>query len=403
MPELSWSLCALDGTPLPGGALSEALAGGGVTVPLSDGRTFDGLPVSMFDPACALLAEGKTVVKATYNGKLLINGILGVPSADFTAGVVTCSGRDSSIRALNRELRFDHQTVTMSLPPGVGIPVDGYGFRLVLSDMDTGGGAIPKAGIAPGIDTVPAQPAASVPGALYEKVTRGQAAWDVWQNMINFTAGFDVDFHPVDAAHPGAQAWQAGWLCEAITVPSQGVDRAPGNAGALRPVVFVHGLDGVKVVHAPDAFQMKNYAVRTIPGGQSDPADVGSRVGAYNQASWVDYGLWEDWQAVGAQVDPSLRSAVLTDLASAVVIGYATPPQFCTVTCDTDTPGGMVFGTDFAVGDLVGIAASQGFYTRTLTVRIIQVKVVQRTANGGCALEILAVPHKVNTVGILVD
>jgi hypothetical protein len=148
-----------------------------VTIPLSDSRTgqFD---VSMYEAIAEALVDSGTptsaasvVVKVLYfNPKgqdiLVLNGILTNPEADFDAGTVTCQLADHTIRLKNRYLGYDHASICLSWGITVGgdgnaaysdtvlndvglgefyevnsvfgVPLDGYGLRLLLLDTSHG-------------------------------------------------------------------------------------------------------------------------------------------------------------------------------------------------------------------------------------------------------------------------
>lgn len=397
---LRFVLTDLDGTPL-GPALQETSVGE-VVIPLSDSRTGT-VAVSMYDPAAAPIASGKVAAKVVYGDELVFAGVILKASDDFAAGVVTCTLHDMTIRPKHRNLRYGHSSVDASLDPNPGIPVDGTGFRMLLTDIDDGGGSIPKSGIDTGTDDVPPQPVATDPDALYVKVTRGQNAWDAMSSLSEAAAGFDIDFAPVDADHPGANPWAAGIFCEARTTPRQGLDRSQANTDGNAPVVFAFGRELSGLVYAPDAEQMKNYAVQVAPGGQADPLDAHSKAGAFDHSSWVDYGIWEDWQSSGETLATGVRQTVLKNRALAVVTAYGTPPEFFTCTTDTDRPGGYQYPTDFAVGDVITAVGKRGFRSVVVHGRIVQVKLSQRDANGNAQIECLCVPHHTDPAGVAFD
>jgi hypothetical protein len=135
----------LEGTP--GLALTECY-GGRVVIPLSDSRT-GSVEVSMDDPASASLTVGDTAVQVTYGSSLVLNAIASRVKDDFPAGRVVLTLHDPTIRAKHRHLRYGHASVTASLGSEPGLPVDGDGFRTILSDMG-GGGSIPHTHIAEG-------------------------------------------------------------------------------------------------------------------------------------------------------------------------------------------------------------------------------------------------------------
>lgn len=400
MPELRWTLVDLDGASL-GPPLLQTTTGE-VTINLSDARTAQNVVVSMFDEASAAIQEGDVVLKAEYGEHLAFQGVIDEPSDDFDAGTVTIAAQDPTLKAQHRNLRYGHASVTASLGGLPGVPVDGSGLRTILTDMDSGGGAIPLSGIQTGTDTVPAQPVATDPTAVYLQVTRGQLAWDVWQAMTGAASGFDFELNPVDARHPGAAAWVPGALVELNTMVRQGVDRSFGN-GVVKPVVFRYGRELSNLVVAPKFSDTKNYAVQVIPGGQASPTDIGAKAGAFNHASWVRYGLMEDWQAISDQLDPAIEEQVLKDRALAVAMAYGTPPKYFTATAFVDMPGGLLYPRDFGVGDVITAVGKKGFRSVQVDGRIVSVTLGQRDQDGNSLLTVLCVPHKINPADISFD
>lgn len=163
-----------------------------VTIPLSDSRTAS-VAVSMYERIAGVIASStpdspsktaQAVIKVLYvNPKgddvLLINGILMNPESDFDAGVVTCSIHDSTIRLKKRFLGYNHASIILGIGEtldedgtsysdavltdvglsefyGVnstyGIPLDGFGLRLMLLDTEHGASDWPGGGF----DSVPA-------------------------------------------------------------------------------------------------------------------------------------------------------------------------------------------------------------------------------------------------------
>lgn len=170
-----------------------------VTIPLSDSRTGQ-LSVSMFEPIAKALVNSGTptsaatvVVKVLYvnpkgDESLALNGILTNPEADFDAETVTCQLHDHTIRLKNRYLGYDHASICLSWGVTVGgaenasyseallndvnlgefyninsvfgVPLDGYGLRLLLLDTSHGASDWPGGGF----DSVPSMGIRYTPG-----------------------------------------------------------------------------------------------------------------------------------------------------------------------------------------------------------------------------------------------
>lgn len=236
---------------------------------------------------------------------------------------------------------------------------------------------------------------------LYVGVQRGDNIWDDVTGGFEVANGFELWFRPFDADHPslGGTTWTAGDMCELITKPLMGDDRSQGNPDGNDPIVWVHGQGGVHIVYAPDANQLKNYAVQVRPGGQYDPLDLLGIALVHDFDSEDELGLWEDWQSAATLVS----KAVLIDRAKAVVIGGAKPPGYCTITCDTDTPGGYQFMEDFFNGDIITIYAQEGSCEVIENVRLTSVTINQKDADGNVTLTVTAVPALVASGGLTVD
>jgi hypothetical protein len=193
-------LSIAEGRPLPGRTTEQPQ----VTIPLGDSRTGQ-FSVSMYEEIARALVDSGTptsaahvVVKVLYinpkgDESLVLNGILINPDADFDAGTVTCQLHDHTIRLKNRYLGYDHASICLSWGVTVGgagnaaytdavledvglgeffdinsvfgVPLDGYGLRLLLLDASHGAndwpggetiGDVPTMGIrySPGVDSV---------------------------------------------------------------------------------------------------------------------------------------------------------------------------------------------------------------------------------------------------------
>jgi len=394
MPPLHFVAVDLKGDPTGRGSIIEYDAGI-VTIPLSDRRT-GSITVRMENPASEYFGCGTMALKAVYGDALIMHAIVTKPVDDFAAGTVTANALDPTVRLEHRAFRYGHSSVVASTAPNPGIPLDGTGFRMPITDA-AGGGTIPHTHITAGTDTVPAQPAPGS-GGLYVQVSRGQTMWDAVNQMTQAASGFDVDWAPIDADHPGA-GWVAGDMVEARTVPVQGTDRRTTNILGNKPVTFVHGIE-CSIVSEPDAEHTVNYAVKVIPGGQSGSTDTGSKAGAYNRASWVAIGIWEQWESVGDNLDPAVRQAVLKDRALAQVQAYGTPPAYVTVTLAPTNP--LRFPADVNVGDLVGVYARRGFRTFAADVRITQVTITG-AGTADAQVQFLCVPFADTLATIIFD
>lgn len=187
------------GRPLPAKTTDQPQ----VTIPLSDSRTGQ-FGVSMYEAIAEALVQSGTptsaatvVVKVLYinpkgDESLALNGILINPDANFDDGTVTCQLHDHTIRLKNRYLGYDHASICLSwgvevggdnnasysytvledvglgefyqISSEFGVPLDGYGLRLLILDTShgasdwPGGGfdGIPSLGIryTPGVNSV---------------------------------------------------------------------------------------------------------------------------------------------------------------------------------------------------------------------------------------------------------
>lgn len=140
-----------------------------VTIPLSDSRTGQ-VAVSMFEKIAPVLQAATTVVKVLYinpkgDESLVLNGIVLSKVDDFDEETTTVQLHDSTIRLKKRYLGYDHASIMLSwglTVDGVGnyyssslltengleefynvnsvfgIPLDGFGLRLLLLDASHG-------------------------------------------------------------------------------------------------------------------------------------------------------------------------------------------------------------------------------------------------------------------------
>ena len=233
--------------------------------------------------------------------------------------------------------------------------------------------------------------------ALYCQLSRGDCVYDDITSMVQAQGAFECDYLAVDKDHLGfsGAAWVAGQLCELYTANRVGSDRSFGNTAGNTPVQFVHGLGGCHVTHAPDANALITYVAEVGPGGQNDPNDLLNK--AIVEANTVPtYGFYEAWDqaVVAGNGDNPISNAVLNNRAEAVLTAYQNPPQFLTITIDTDSVGQYAYGTDFFLGDSVTIFAKRGNVTMgPLTVRITSVGITRIDEAGNCQLAITAVPY----------
>jgi hypothetical protein len=146
-----------------------------------------------------------------------------------------------------------------------------------------------------------------------------------------------------------------------------------------------------------------NYDVEVIPGGEQSPSDIGAKAGAYNHASWVQYGIYEAWESAGEDLAGDVRLDVLRSRALAKVRAYGLPSVDVTITVDDEGPGAYRYLRDFQVGDLVTVVARKGHRSFIGDVRITQVTLSQNEKTGGVSLELLCVPYSDVEAEILFD
>lgn len=142
-----------------------------VTIPLSDSRTGQ-VAVSMYEPVAGVLHDsaGEAVVRMLYRNPkgdevLVLNGIVMNPDSNFDAGTVTAQLHDSTMRLKKRFLGYNHASIILgqgepldsegtsysedildtaglgefyNISSVYGIPLDGFGLRLLLLDTSHG-------------------------------------------------------------------------------------------------------------------------------------------------------------------------------------------------------------------------------------------------------------------------
>jgi len=233
--------------------------------------------------------------------------------------------------------------------------------------------------------------------AIYCQITRGDNSYQDFLSMANAQGGLECDWIPVDATHLGysGAAWVAGQMAELYTADRVGTDRSQSNTGGIPPVVFVHGQHGVHITHAPDADQTITYSVNVGPGGPADPLDQ------YNKAEVIAtvpagvYGYYQSWNmATNAGTgDTPISNRVLKNRCLAELTGYQVPPDFVTITCDSDALLPFTYGDDFFLGDTVTVAAHKGYKSFQADCRVTSIGVSQVDENGNCQLVLTAVPY----------
>jgi len=131
------------------------------------------------------------------------------------------------------------------------------------------------------------------------------------------------------------------------------------------------------------------------PGGPNSASD------AYNKAELIatgpalTYGYYQSWdQAQNAGTgDTPISNRVLQNRALAELTGFQQPPDFVTITVDSDVQLPFTYGDDFFLGDTVTVAAHKGYKNFQIDMRINSIGVSQIDDDGNCQLVITAVPY----------
>ena len=233
--------------------------------------------------------------------------------------------------------------------------------------------------------------------AIYCQLSRGDCIYDDFQQMVNAQGGLEADWIPVDADFTGksGDAWSAGQMAELYTSDRIGTDRSQSNTGGHAPVVFVHGLHGVHITHSPDADQLVTYSVQVGPGGPQDPLDQFNKAEMIATGPADTFGYYQSWDmALAAGTgDSPISNNLLANRARAELTGFQEPPDFVTITVDSDVQLPFAYGDDFFLGDTVTVVAHKGFKSFQADMRITSIGVSQVDEDGNCQLQITAVPY----------
>lgn len=432
MAKLVPSITTLSGSHVVGFSEFEDLE---VDVPLSDARLAK-VTLSIYDPAIGLggsnIAPLKRMLKVRYltdeGDHLVFWGRIILPDWDAEAGTVTINCHGPTFMLKKHYHRFGDFVVGTRTVGGYSLDPAGV-YMLHESAIPIAGQlarGIPHPGIYMGIfgaprlhyvgNAGPSQTVTTGPGngnrpvdiekplnldAVWRLVERGTNVQESLDTVLQAAElGFDIDWKPVDAAHPptwshpsyaaGAvqnRTWQPGYYAQVDVRTRQGVDRSSG-AGA---VLFHHNfgldnLDGFK--WGPDGDAVKNYSVYTYPGGERNSKDSARLARAHVEDSWLQYGILGAWDSTVERDTQSIIEAK----AKATVGAYGYPPDFFEIVVKTDEQARYHYGDDFAVGDTIHAACRKGFMTPSLNGRIMRARLRQQTARRAARVELECVP-----------
>lgn len=357
--------------------------GGEVIIPRSDSRTAK-VALSVFDPKCVHIKPLKRMLKVWFNGHIVFWGVMLKPIWTSAAGqnVVEINAHDQSIWWKKNFHRYGDYAVD------TGYPISGAGIRVLHESAvplprQTARG-IPGPGIDWGADTFvgwhydgtlalvvgngprpTSLKAPAVGDGLWSIATRGQQIFETIQQACGSILGGDWELEPSDV--------KAGYFAKLNTYSRQGTDKSG-------TVVFHRGFGRNNLssfMWEPDGDAVRNYQVEVTPGGESGRRDTTHRGYTHNEASWLEYGIYEGWDSSNSKGD---SKDVLLAKAQAIVDAYSQPPDFFTITPMRESADASItaeesyrYIDDFGVGDTIRAACKTGFMICDLYGRINKV------------------------------
>lgn len=366
---------------------------GQVVIPLNDSRRAQ-VTVSLRDPIIqtgdalwdAANSRWRTYarfLKVYYHDLLVFWGPIKLVHADFGAETAQISAVDISLKLIN------HVAVRGDLDSG-----DTYSVALSADNDDHGWITIDEAGLRllrdAALNTA-AQTTRNMPDLGVVDGTNdfgdpvgymGISRWDqIWNTMIQLSqsGGPDFELEPIEDT--------VGAYAQLNTYASQGEDRSAET-------VFHYGtgkqnLDNLSLTDG--AVYITHNHVVTRDGRQrvtTANLDSSGETGAYVRADAVDF------DAQGA--DPDRVSDALAEHGVGIVNAYGRPLVTCQLTLPPETDDSYRYGTDYAVGDVVGVAGRVGVLNlEPSAYRITEVRLNQTGPDNGVQPEIDVIPGRV--------
>ena len=324
------------------GRISDPLAGS-VQITRNESRTAS-VTVSTHDPVleplAALVQVPYTVyLKVYYRGLLVFWGPVKVRAGAFGSGTVRLDAVDMSLRMVKHFLRRGDlvgQGEFTAANDDLGwVTIDALGVAALRNAVDTV--SFPTLGVSDGTNDFTA--------AALRKLGVSRSD-QVWNSLVQLsqTQGPDFELEPVDNV---AQTY-----AKLNTFTKQGTDRSATvqfhygtGLSNLEDLEFQEGEEYVNLVHVQD--RDKKYRVTTTN------ATALARTGPYI--------AWDatDFDATG--MTQAEAETVLGAHGADLITAYSQPLTALTATLPVDTDTSLRYGTDFFIGDTIGVAGKDGF------------------------------------------
>ena len=333
------------------GRISDPLAGS-VQIPRNESRTAS-VTVSTRDPVLEPLAALVQVpyavmLKAYYRGLLVFWGPVKVRGGQFGAGTVRLDAVDMSLRFIKHFLGRGDLAVTgqgefTAANDDVGfVTLDDNGLRALRDAVDTV--SFPTLGVPDGTTDVTPAPLSKM------EVSRSDQVWNSMLQLSQTDGAPDFELEPVDNT---VQTY-----AKLNTFTKQGTDRTAAvqfhygtGLANLEDLEFVEGEEYVNLVHVQD--RDKKYLKTTTN------ATALARTGPYIDWDTTDFGA-------PAGSTQAQAEAVLGAYGRGLITAYSQPLTALTATLPVDTATSLRYGTDFFIGDTIGVAGKDGYLTLPL-------------------------------------
>lgn len=352
---------------------------------LNDSRTAS-FRLSMHDEASKEVRPLDRAVRIFYHKHLVFNGVITTPAAHFQAGHVIVNAHDPTLKLKRANHRYGDIVVVSPSNPAGGYTLDAQGARDLHRSADPSAAQLAR-GVKPtGIFDGKIVGAAGT-AAIKRQAERGSGVWDTLSEITLAAEGFDMEWEPTDAKHGSQSAlWTPGRMVAFNAYENQGIDRSQG-ANAVK-FYYGYGRDNLlDFTLEPDGEGTTNYAVAVSDGGQTDEADTMHRALSHVEQSWLQYGIYQRWEAVSAE-EANDPNAVLKAITNGIVGAYGFPPQRFTLELpderDLFEEGGLPAGTPyryldhFGLGDRIYATAKKGYWKAAGRGRVLGVTLNQQ-------------------------
>ncbi len=365
-------------------------AGGEVRMIRNGSRTAD-VTVSMFDPIVQYLV-GKPYarfLKVYYRDQLVFWGPAKLMVGDMAAGTLRISAMCPSLRMIYHQLRRgDLIGAPIELDAGNddkgAVTVDHVGLRILRdAALNTAGQTargVPDLGVTNGTNTYTADPDSRL------GVTRGDQVWNTIVQLSE-SLGPDFELEPHETT--------VGTYAKLNTFASQGTD--------ISDTVAYHygtGHQNLENLTFSDGTKYITHAhVLT--------RDLTHRVTSSNPESSAETGPYVSWDATdydGHDASDADVEAVLSAYGLDIIKAYSRPLIGLDLTLPIEGASDYRYGTDYNMGDIIGVAGRQGYVDlEEAPYRINAIALQQADANNAVRPVLGVVADRVTAAGDSVD